>query len=58
MKKIQLHPNLKKEIAKELNVSMVTVDMSLSYVFNSDKAKKIRQRAKELLEDEVKNIVI
>jgi hypothetical protein len=37
---------------------MVTVDMSLSYVFNSDKAKKIRQRAKELLEDEVKNIVI
>lgn len=58
MKKILLHPDLKKQIAKEFKVSMVTVDMSLKYVFDSDKAKSIRKRAKELLENEIKNIVI
>jgi hypothetical protein len=58
MKKILLHPDLKKQIAKELKVTTQSVDMSLKYVFDSDKAKSIRKRAKELLENEVKNIVI
>ena len=49
MKKILIHPTYKNQIAKELNVTKQTVDMSLKYVFDSDKAKKIRKRAKELL---------
>lgn len=58
MKKILLHPDLKKQIAKELNVTTQSVDMSLKYVFDSDKAKSIRKRAKELLKNEIDNIVI
>lgn len=57
MKKILLHPDLKKQIVKEFGVSMVTVDMSLKYVFDSDKAKGIRARAKELLQKEIDNII-
>ncbi|MDN3671659.1 hypothetical protein QWY99_01085 [Flavobacterium branchiarum] len=56
MKNILLHPKHKKKIAEEFGVSKQTVDMSLSYVFNSDNAKKIRLRAKELLMEEVKKI--
>lgn len=58
MKKILLHPDLKKQIVKEFGVSMVTVDMSLKYVFDSDKAKGIRTRAKELLQKEIDKILI
>ena len=57
MKKILLHPDYKKQIAKEFAVTMQTVDMSLKYVFDSEKARNIRQRAKQLLEKEVNNIV-
>ena len=56
MKKILIHPTYKNQIAKELNVTKQTVDMSLKYVFDSDKAKNIRKRAKELLEKEAKKI--
>lgn len=56
MKNILLHPKHKKKISEEFGVSKQTVDMSLSYVFNSDNAKKIRLRAKELLIEEVKKI--
>lgn len=58
MKKILLHPDLKKQIAKEFKVSIVTVDMSLKYVFDSPKAKGIRKRAKELLQKVIDNILI
>jgi hypothetical protein len=58
MKKILLHPDLKKQIANELKTSSQTVDMSLKYVFDSDTAKKIRKRAKELLIKESQNIKI
>lgn len=57
MKKIRIHPDLKKQIAGEFQVTMQTVDMSLQYVFNSERAKAIRQRAKELLQKECENIV-
>ena len=57
MKKILLHPDLKKQIAKELKVTTQTVDMSLKYVFDSEKAKSIRKRAKELLKKEIDKIV-
>ena len=53
MKKINLHPDLKNKIAKEFNVTTQTVDMSLKYVFNSEKAKAIRTRAKEMLQKEI-----
>ena len=58
MKKILLHPVLKKQISDELSVSTQTVDMSLKYVFDSDTAKEIRKRAKELLIKESQNIKI
>lgn len=54
MKKIRVHPDLKKQIAKEFGVTYQTVTMSLEFVFNSDKAKEIRKRAKELLQEEIK----
>ncbi|CAL2079190.1 MULTISPECIES: hypothetical protein [Tenacibaculum] len=57
MKKIRLHPDLKKQIAKELECSGQTVDMSLVFVFNSDKSKNIRKRAIELLQQDVKRAV-
>lgn len=49
MKKIRLHPDLKKQISKEFQVSYQTVSMSLDFVFNSEKAESIRQRARQLL---------
>jgi transposase len=39
----------KKEIANELGTSLTTVQLSLDYYNNSDLAKQIRQRAKQLL---------
>ena len=51
MKKILLHHVLKKQIAKELNVTTQTVDMSLKYVYDSDTARLIRTRAKMLLKN-------
>ena len=56
MKKILLHPDLKKQIAKEFVVTTQTVDMSLKYVFDSVTAKKIRFRAKELLKEQIVQI--
>lgn len=57
MKKIRLHPDLKKQIAKELECSGQTVDMSLVFVFNSDKSRNIRKRAIELLQQDVEKAV-
>ncbi len=56
MKKILIHPSFRKDLSEEFSVSKQTIDMSLKYVFNSEKAKKIRQRAKELLQKEIDNI--
>lgn len=58
MKIILLHPQLKNKISGEFKVSRQAVDMSLKFVFNSDNAKLIRQRAKELLIEEVNQIDI
>lgn len=56
MKNILLHPELKHKIKDEFNCTLQTVDMSLKFVFNSEKAKKIRQKASELLILESKKI--
>ena len=49
MKKIMLHPKLKKLIAQELNITSQSVDMSLCFAFNSETAVEVRKRAKKLL---------
>ncbi|OIO12221.1 MAG: hypothetical protein AUJ53_02805 [Flavobacteriaceae bacterium CG1_02_35_72] len=53
---IQIWARYKKQIAHELNTSLTTVQMSLDYYNNSDLAIKIRQRAKQLLLEEVEKI--
>ncbi|SHK71559.1 hypothetical protein SAMN05444371_3424 [Epilithonimonas mollis] len=55
MKKILLHPELKHKIKDEFNCTLQTVTMSLDFVFNSEKAKKIRQRSAELLKEQIEN---
>ncbi|MFM2394169.1 MAG: hypothetical protein RLZZ546_2151 [Bacteroidota bacterium] len=56
MKKIRLHPDLKKELAKEFEVSYQTISMSLRYVFESELSERIRERAKQMLLDEAKKV--
>jgi len=56
MKKIHIHPVLKKQLEKEFSTSYQTVTMSLDGVFTSDKAKAIRLRAVALLELEINKL--
>lgn len=56
MKIILLHPKLKHQIKDEFDCTLQTVDMSLKYVFLSEKADLIRKRAKKLLIEEAKKI--
>jgi uncharacterized protein with PhoU and TrkA domain len=56
MKKIIIASKHKVELAKEFGVSVQSIRMSLEYVFNSDKAKSIRTRAKELLLEQANSI--
>lgn len=56
MKKILVHPELKKQMQKEFKVSYVTITMSIDGVFTSEKALAIRKRAKELLIAEANKI--
>lgn len=55
MKKIRLHPDLKKQIAEEFKVTYQTVNMSLEYVFKSEKSEAIRQRALQMMQEEITN---
>lgn len=55
---IYIHYRYKERIAKELSTSKQTVVMALKYVNNSKLAKKIRQRAKEMLQEEINKIEI
>lgn len=56
MKNILLHPKHKRKIAEDFGVSKQTVDMRLSYVFNSYNAKRIKRIAKILLISEAEKI--
>jgi len=47
------HKNL---LAEEFETSLTTVQMSLDFVFNSEQAIKIRNRAKELLLGEANKV--
>jgi hypothetical protein len=55
-KKIKIHAFFKHQLSKEFSVSNNSVQLALSYVYNSETAIKIRQRAKELLMEEAKSI--
>lgn len=48
----------KRQLKNEFNTSKTSVQMSLDYVFNSDQARAIRKRAKEMLEQEAKKVVL
>lgn len=58
MKKIRIVADLKKQIAKELGVSIQTVETSLSYFYDSSTSRDVRKRAKELLLQEANNVKI
>lgn len=46
----------KKQIAKEFDTTHQNVLMALKYVNNSELAKRIRSRAKEILKNEISKI--
>ena len=54
--RIELSSTHKKTLTEEFNTSLTSVQMSLDFVFNSDQAKSIRKRAKELLQEEINKI--
>ena len=58
MKKIRIVHELKKLIAKEIGVTTQTVETALKYVYNSDVQQTIRQRAKELLQQEADDVQV
>jgi hypothetical protein len=58
MKKILIHPDLKKKISKEFKVTYQTVTMSTDGVFSSPKAILIRKRAMELMQEEIDKIEV
>ncbi|MEO6176978.1 MAG: hypothetical protein ABIP27_17630 [Flavobacterium circumlabens] len=56
--KIRIAPEFKTQMAKEFNTSKQNVKMALDYYNNSELAKKVRARAKELLLTESNNVTI
>ncbi len=56
--KIRIAPEFKSQMAEEFNTSKQNVKMALDYYNNSDLAKKVRARAKELLQNEANQVTI
>lgn len=56
--KIRIAPEFKTQMAKEFKTSKQNVMMALKDYNQSDLAKKIRARAKELLIQEANNITV
>jgi len=54
--RIEISSKHKKDLAIEFNTSLTTVQMSLDFVFNSEQAVKIREKAKEMLLKEVDKV--
>lgn len=55
-KTIQICSKWKKDLKFEFDTSLVTVQLSLDYTNNSLLAMKIRDKAKEMLKNEIKRI--
>jgi hypothetical protein len=56
--KTKIHPDLKYQLADEFKCTYQTITMSINGVFNSDNAKAIRKRAKELLIEQANTIEV
>jgi len=56
--KIRIHPDFKSQMAVEFKTSKQNIKTALDYYNNSELAKKIRQRAKELLLEEAGKVRI
>jgi uncharacterized protein YbgA (DUF1722 family) len=56
--KIRIAPEFKTQMATEFDTSKQNVMMALKGYNQSELAKKIRQRAKELLQNEANNITV
>jgi len=56
MKEILIPNEFKNKIIKEFGSNRPSVRSALKFFSNSDTAKKMRKRAKELLEEELKKI--
>jgi hypothetical protein len=56
--KIRIAPEFKNQMALEFGTSKQNVKMALDYYNQSDLAKKIRARAKELLQNEADSVII
>ncbi len=56
MKEIIIPNEFKNKIIKEFKSNRPSVRSALKFFTNSEAAKRIRQRAKELLEEELKKI--
>ncbi len=54
--RIEISPQHKKQLVSEFKKSKQTIQMSLDFVFNSETAVKIRQRAAELMQLEILKI--
>lgn len=57
-RKIEIAVIHKKQLALEYGVSIQTIHLTLRGVFNSERSARIRQRAKELLQQEIDNIIL
>jgi hypothetical protein len=56
--KIRIASEFKNQMALEFKTSKQNVKMALDYYNQSDLAKKIRVRAKELLQNEADSVII
>ncbi len=56
--KIRIAPEFKTQMAKEFNTSKQNVMMALKGYNQSELAKKVRARAKVLLQEEANNVTI
>ena len=59
--RIEISSKHKKKLMTEFEVSLQTIQYALDFTYNSERSKKIRERAKELLQvelDKIENITI
>lgn len=56
--KIRIAPEFKTQMATEFNTSKQNVKMALDYYNQSELAKKIRARAKQLLQEEANKVTV
>jgi hypothetical protein len=58
MNKIRIAPEFKSQMAEEFKTSKQNIMMALKGYNHSELAKKVRTRAKQLLQEEANNVII